>query len=147
VYDASVAIHVVAALVGFGVTFSYPVIQLVAERHGPEALGFGLDAILAISRWVAVPATLVVGVTGIFQLADGPYSLSDGWLAASLGLYVAVMVVAVVYLAPAYRRAGDAARAGSAADYRAAIRGTKVVGPLVAAAVLAIAVLMEVKPG
>ena len=70
-YDASVAIHVAAALVGFGVTFSYPVIQLVAERQGPDALAVGLDAILAISRWVAVPATLVVGVTGVFQLADG----------------------------------------------------------------------------
>jgi uncharacterized membrane protein len=147
VYDASVAIHVVAALVGFDVTFSYPVIQLVAERRGPEALALGLDSILAISRWVAVPATLLVGVTGIFQLADGPYSLSDDWLAASLGLYLAVMMVAVLYLAPAYGRAGKAARARSAADYRAAIRGTKVVGPLVAAAVLAIAVLMEVKPG
>jgi len=147
VYDASVAIHVAAALVGFGVTFSYPVIQLVAERQGPDALAVGLDAILAISRWVAVPATLVVGVTGVFQLADGPYSLEDAWLAAGLALYLAVMAVAVLYLAPAYHRAGEAARAGSINDYRAAVRGTKLVGPLVAAAVLATAVLMEVKPG
>jgi len=147
VYDASVAIHVAAALVGFGVTFSYPVIQLVAERQGPDALAVGLDAILAISRWVAVPATLVVGVTGVFQLADGPYSLEDAWLAAGLALYLAVMAVAVLYLAPAYRRAGEAARAGSIDDYRAAVGGTKLVGPLVAAAVLATAVLMEVKPG
>ena len=146
-YDASVAVHVAAALVGFGVTFSYPVIQLVAERQGPDALAVGLDAILAISRWVAVPATLVVGVTGVFQLADGPYSLEDVWLAAGLALYLAVMAVAVLYLAPAYRRAGEAARAGSIDDYRAAVRGTKLVAPLVAAAVLATAVLMEVKPG
>ena len=146
-YDASVAIHVAAALVGFGVTFSYPVIQLVAERQGPDALAVGLDAILAISRWVAVPATLVVGVTGVFQLADGPYSLEDAWLAAGLAFSLAVMAVAVLYLAPAYRRAGEAARAGSIDDYRAAVRGTKLVGPLVAAAVLATAVLMEVKPG
>ena len=48
---------------------------------------------------------------------------------------------------PSMEAAVAAARARSAADYRAAIRGTKVVGPLVAAAVLAIAVLMEVKPG
>jgi uncharacterized membrane protein len=147
VYDASVAIHVVAALVGFGVTFSYPVIQVVGERRGPEALAVGLEAILAISRWVAVPATLLVGATGVFQLADGPYSLDDGWLAASLGLYLAVMGVAVLYLAPAYGRAAEAARAASADDYRAATRGTKLVGPFVAVAVLAIAVLMEVKPG
>jgi len=38
VYDASVAIHVVAAILGFGVTFSYPVIQFAAERRGLEAL-------------------------------------------------------------------------------------------------------------
>jgi hypothetical protein len=34
-HEVSVAGHVAAAVIGFGVTFSYPVIQLVAERSGP----------------------------------------------------------------------------------------------------------------
>jgi uncharacterized membrane protein len=147
VYDASVAVHVIAAIVGFGVTFSYPVIQLVSERRGVETAATGLDAVLAISRWIAVPAALVVGATGVYQLVDGPYALSDAWLAVSLALYLAVMAVAVAYLAPAYRRARDAAGRGSRGDYDAAIRGTKIVGPFVAGAIVAIAVLMEVKPG
>jgi uncharacterized membrane protein len=147
VYDAAVAVHVVAAIVGFGVTFSYPVIQRVAERRGLEAAATGLETVLAISRWVAVPAALVVGATGVYQLVDGPYSLGDDWLSASLALYLAVLAVAIAYLAPAYARARDAARRGSAADYASAGRGIRIVGPIVAAAIVAIAVLMEVKPG
>jgi uncharacterized membrane protein len=117
------------------------VIQVVAERRGPEGLALGLDAIPAISRWIAVPATLVVGVTGIFQLVDGPYSLGDSWLVASLGLYLAVMVVAVVYLAPAYTRAREAALAGSRpidveAVVIAAVAATVLAAGLIAASVL-----------
>jgi uncharacterized membrane protein len=102
-----------------------------------------MDAILAISNWIAVPATVVVGATGIYQLAEGPYRLRDAWLASGLALYLAVMVVAIAYLAPCYRRARDAE---DDAAYAAAIRGVYAVGPFVAAAVLATAVLMVVKP-
>jgi uncharacterized membrane protein len=152
-YQASVAAHVAAAVVGFGATFSYPVIQVVAERRDPRALPTALASILAISRWIAVPATLVVGATGAYQVASGPYDLGDAWLVAGIALYLAVMLVAVGYLAPRYRRAERAARAivdaGSvdpSPEYRAATRGVNVVGPVVAAAVLAIVVLMELKP-
>jgi uncharacterized membrane protein len=158
VYDVSVAVHVAAAVIGFGATFSYPVIQITAERRAPRALPFAMAAILAISRFVAVPATLVVGATGIYQLADGPYGLRDAWLATGLALYVAIMLVAVLYLAPCYRRAEREARRmldGVGPDdavalspaYRAATRSLNLVGPLVAAAVLATVVLMELKPG
>jgi uncharacterized membrane protein len=117
------------------------VIQIVGERHGARA--FAMDAILAISTWVAVPATVVVGATGIYQLAAGPYGLRDAWLVTGLALYLAIMVVAIAYLAPCYRRARDAE---DAAAYAAALRGVNVVGPFVAVAVIAVAVLMVVKP-
>jgi len=146
-YDAFVAVHVAAAIVGFGATFSYPVIQLYAERRNRASIPFAMDAILAISRWVAVPATLVVGATGTYQVIDGPYGLDDPWLGAGVALYLAVMAVGVLYLAPCYRRAGLAARAGCPHDYARAMRGPRVVGPAVASAILATAVLMVVKPG
>jgi uncharacterized membrane protein len=140
-YEASVAVHVSAAIVGFGATFSYPVIQIVGELR--DARVFAMDAILAISSWVAVPATIVVGATGIYQLARGPYGLGDAWLATGLGLYLAIMLVAVAYLAPCYRRARDAV---DEAAYASAIRRVNVVGPFVVVAVIATAVLMVVKP-
>jgi uncharacterized membrane protein len=146
VYDLSVTLHVLAALVGFGVTYSYPVLQLLGERGDRRNLPFALDAITALSRRVAVPATAVVGVTGIYQLADGPYGLDDAWAAAGLVLYLAVMAVAIGYLAPRYRRAAEAARRDDAVGYAAIIRGVNVVGTLVAVAVLVIVVLMVLKP-
>ena len=93
-----------------------------------------------------MPATTVVGITGVYQLADGKYGLDDTWATTGLGLYLAVMAVATGYLAPRYRRAADVARRDDADAYAAAIRGVNVVGPFVAAAVLAIAALMVLKP-
>lgn len=146
-YDASVTVHVAAAIVGFGATYSYPVLQLLGERGDRRSLPFALEAITTISRWVAVPATTVVGVTGVYQLADGPYGLDDAWAAAGLALYLAVMAGAILYLAPRYGRAADAARAGDDDAYAAATRGIGVVGTLVVLAVLAIVALMVLKPG
>jgi uncharacterized membrane protein len=153
VYDVSVAVHVAAAVVGFGATFSYPVIQLVAERRDRRSLATAHATILAISRWIAVPATLVVGATGGYQVAAGPYGLADAWVTVGLSLYVAIMLVAVAYLAPCYARAERAARAMADAgtdelspEYLRATRGINVAGPVVAAAVLATVVLMELKP-
>ena len=145
-YDASVTLHVLAALVGFGVTYSYPVLQLLGERGDRRHLPFALDAITILSSRVAVPATAIVGVTGVYQLAAGPYGLDDAWATAGLVLYVAVMAVATGYLAPRYGRAAEAARRGDADAYAAAVRGVNVAGPLVVVAVLAIVVLMVLKP-
>ena len=140
-----------AATVGFGAPFSYPVIQATAERLAPAALPQAYDAILAISRWVAVPAAGVVGATGVYQAADGPYSLGeDAWLLAGTILYLAVMGMATGFLVPRYRRARAAAAAAGgpgSAEYRSATRGITIVGPIVAAAIVATVVLMEVKPG
>jgi uncharacterized membrane protein len=146
VYDLSVTLHVVAAIVGFGVTFSYPVLQVLGERGDRRHLPFALDAITTLSSRVAVPATAVVGVTGIYQLADGPYGLDDAWATSGLVLYLGVMAVAAGYLAPRYRRAAGAARRGDATAYDASMRGVNVAGILVVAAVIATVALMVLKP-
>lgn len=147
VYEALLAVHVVLAVIGFGATFSYPVIQLVAERRAPSALPLAVDTILAISRFVAVPATVAVGLTGAYLVGTGPYRLSDAWLSTSLALYIVVMAVATVYLAPAYGRLRDEAGHGTSSGYRALSRRIAVVGTLEVGAVVAIVVLMVVKPG
>ena len=156
-YEASVAVHVGAAVLGFGPTFAYPVIQFAAERHDRRALPFAIGAILRISRTLAVPMAVVVGLTGAFQIADGPWSLGDAWLAAGLALYLAVFGVAVGYLVPALRSAqAEAERMVAAAapdeppalspEYLRITRGLKLAGAAVGASVLAIVALMELKP-
>jgi hypothetical protein len=84
-YDVSVAVHVAAALAGFGPTFAYPVVQLAAERGDRAALPFALAAILRISRTLAVPGAVVVGLTGA--------------LAGNVALGVAAAAMAAVVIA------------------------------------------------
>lgn len=90
-YEASVAVHVAAAVVGFGATFSYPVIQTLAERRHPRALAFAHAAILAISRYVAVPAATLVGITGVYQVADGLGTVNALLAAASIAVATVVI--------------------------------------------------------
>lgn len=134
-YELVVAVHVLAAIVGFGAVFTYPLVERAA----------GHAAVLSISRRLAVPGALVVGATGVYQVADGPYALGDTWLALGVALYVVVMLVAVTVLAPAYRRAAETAR-GSDERRRAEAR-ISLGGPPLALAVAAIVVLMVMKPG
>jgi uncharacterized membrane protein len=153
-YDVSVAVHVGAAVAGFGPTFAYPVVQLAAERRDPAALPFALSAILRISRTLAVPGAVVVGLTGAYQVAEGPWSIGrDAWLAAGVALYLAVFATALGYLVPALRRAEAEARRMAAAgertlspEYERIVRGLKLAGAAVGAGVLAIVALMELKP-
>jgi uncharacterized membrane protein len=153
-YEASVALHVAAAITGFGPTFAYPFIQLSAERAGIHALPLALGTVLRISRTLAVPSTLVVGITGAYQVADGPFELGDAWVAAGVVLYAVIMALAVLWLAPQYARMKEAAErmleAGASdwsGEYRSLRARLAVVGPLEAGAVLGTVLLMEVKPG
>jgi uncharacterized membrane protein len=137
-YELSVALHVVAVVLAFGPTFAYPFIQLAAERHAPDQLPHAFGTILWISRTLAVPASIVVGATGAYQLADGPYDLGDGWLLAGVLLYVAILAIALGFLVPRLKRAqrGEPVRPQLVAG-----------GVVIATLTLATTALMELKPG
>jgi pyrroline-5-carboxylate reductase len=47
-YDISGAIHVTAAIVGFGATFTYSVIQIVAEQTNRHALPFATAVLMVV---------------------------------------------------------------------------------------------------
>jgi uncharacterized membrane protein len=154
VYELIVSLHVAAAVVGFGATFTYPLIQRAGGATGAQGQAQALTTVLVISRRLAVPAALVVGATGAYQVIDGRYSFADWWLVSGTVLYVAVMLVATVLVAPAYERARQAAREmleqgglpSESAEYRGAMRLIDSLGPLLAVAILAVVYLMVAKP-
>ena len=130
-YDLSVALHVVGVVLAFGPTFAYPFIERAGDARA-------YTTILTISRTLAVPASLVVGATGLYQLIDGPYDLGDGWLLAGVILYVAILVIALGFLVPRLKRAqrGEVVRSQIVAG-----------GVVIATLTLATVALMELKPG
>jgi hypothetical protein len=91
VYDASVAIHFVAALLGFRVTFSYPVIHLFGVVNALlAAASLAVAAVVILYRPIdiglVVIATVAATVLAAVLIAasvftterDGPADVSTG---------------------------------------------------------------------
>jgi hypothetical protein len=68
--DWIVAVHIVAVVVAFGVTFAYPVIALVLGRQDPRSIPAFHRIQVAISRRITNPGLLVVLLAGIYLASD-----------------------------------------------------------------------------
>lgn len=132
-------VHVVLAIFLIG-----PLVA--AANQAPRALRGGDGGVLrSLARTVTIYgwASLAVGVIG-FGLVQEKYGneLSDGWLIASIVLFVVASALVLVVLAPGLRRA--ATGSGGTAGYAgraAAIAGVS------SLCYVAIAVLMVWQPG
>jgi hypothetical protein len=159
VYDVSVAVHVMATIVAFGPLFAFPLFISVTERRDPLSLPVVLRAVNRTERSIVVPATAVVGFTGVYLAIDGPFSFDDDqWMAIGFVLYLAVFGLLVFLVEPLRSQAADEAdRFLEEADdeediklserYRARMRLPNALMPAFLVVVLFIVYLMEIKPG
>ena len=157
-YQVSVAVHVMLAIVVFGPTFVFPLIQMTAERAFPRHLPFAWEIIRKIDHGIVTPGVLLVFATGIYQWSDGGWDLGrDQWLSISLGLLTVLYVLSFFIFHPAERKAIAASEAMVAAagpngevelsdEYRAVTRTVNIAGPTFAILTLFIVYLMVVKP-
>jgi hypothetical protein len=160
VYDISVAVHVMAAIVAFGPLFAFPLFISVTERRDRLSLPVVLRAVNRTERAIVVPATAVVGFTGVYAAIDGPFSFDDDmWMSVGFVLYLLVFGALVFLVEPLRARAAEEAdRALEEADeddhdlelteaYRARMRLPNALMPAIWVVVLFIVYLMEVRPG
>ena len=160
VYDISVAVHVMATIVAFGPLFAFPLFISITERRDRLSLPVVLRAVNRTERAIVVPATAVVGFTGVYAAIDGPFSFDDDlWMSIGFALYLIVFALIVFLVEPLRARAADEAdRALEEADddddeleltevYRARMRLPNALMPAIWVVVLFVAYLMEVKPG
>jgi uncharacterized membrane protein len=156
-YDLSVFLHVTAVVVGFGSTFAESIMFPVAMKLDPRHLPYVHRLQLAINRWMATPALVVVVATGMFQVEDGGFSWGDAWIAASFAILVVIGGILGGYFIPADKRLGalvarDIAAAGDGPvtlsdEYRTGARTEGAVGGLVGLLLVIAIFLMVVKPG
>jgi uncharacterized membrane protein len=156
-YDLSVFLHVTAVVVGFGSTFAESIMFPVAMKLDPRHLPYVHRLQLAINRWMATPALVVVVATGMFQVEDGGFSWGDAWIAASFAILVVIGGILGGYFIPADKRLGalvarDIAAAGDGPvtlsdEYRKGARTEGAVGGLVGLLLVIAIFLMVVKPG
>ncbi len=153
----SVAVHVMAAIVAFGPLFAFPLFISVTERRDRLSLPVVLRAVNRTERAIVVPATAVVGFTGVYQAMDGPFSFDDDmWMSVGFALYLLVFAALVFLVEPMRARAADEADRALEADedevklseaYRARMRLPNALMPAIGIVLLFVVYLMEVKPG
>ena len=80
-----------AAIVAFGPLFAFPLFISITERRDRLSLPVVLRAVNRSERMLVVPATAVVGFTGVYQAIDGPFSFDDDpWMTIGFALYLLV---------------------------------------------------------
>lgn len=141
-------LHILFAIVAVGFNISYGIWQARAARE-PEHMGYALRGIKFLDDRVANPSYAGLLVVGIILVLIGPYDFTTFWVAVAIGLYVLMFVVAIVFYSPTLKRqiaAYEASGAQSEEFVQLGARG-RMVGMILAVLVVAIIVLMVVKPG
>ncbi len=134
--DAILAIHIIGVMVAFGVTFSYPVFALVANRER-RAMPTLHRAQHAISRMVISPGLGVILLAGIY-LAAKEHQWSAFYVQWGLGAVVVLGAIEGAVVVPREARlaevaARDVAGAGAGEvvwsdEYNRLFRQTGMVG-------------------
>jgi uncharacterized membrane protein len=100
-YDLLVFLHVFGAIVWIGLGLTGMSMAVWADRHGEHAFAE------PVYRWVAwiEPPAIVLGpllliVTGVALVLDGPWGFGDTWIVIGLTGYVAALVLGLVLQAP-----------------------------------------------
>ena len=156
-FELSLFLHITAVVVGLGATFAESITFPVAMKLDPRHLPYVHRLHLAINRWFATPALLLILVTGIYQVEDGGFDLGAAWVSATFAIVFVLGGLMGAYLIPTDRRLAamaesEIAAAGGgevamSADYQRRARTTGIVGALAGVLVVVAVFLMVVKPG
>jgi uncharacterized membrane protein len=154
-YEIVLAVHIMAVVVAFGVTFAYPIIFAVGARHGPRSLPLLHRIEYTIERFLINPGLLVVLLAGIFLASDG-HHWSEFFVQWGLGAVVVIGALAGSVMIPTAKRAEkiaerDLAAAGDgeiemSEEYQALVRRLSTFGSLLSAIVLVTILFMAIKP-
>jgi uncharacterized membrane protein len=145
-------LHILGAVVALGFSLSYGLWLARGEAAGGAARPFVLRTISWIDRRLTTPAYVLQLVTGLALVLLVDVDLfKEAWLALSLGIYAAVVALAMAVYAPAHRRQTALAErlsAGEAveAEYAEVSAKARRFGLLVTGLTLLILVLMVFRP-
>jgi len=147
-FDSTVKfVHVVLAIVAVGSNLSYG-IWLAGTGQAPEHDARVLRGIKRLHDHVAIPAYVLLGVTGVILVVRGPWDFLTPWITASTTLYLVTLVAAMAY-SPALRDQLVALEEHGrrSPTYRSAARFTAVAAGLSGVLALVVTFLMVTKPG
>ena len=102
--EFSIFLHVTAVVVGFGSTFSESVMFPVAMKTSARNLPYVHRLQLVLNQFFAIPAAIVVAITGVYQVDKFNFDYGNFWLSATIAILVIVFVVNIFFFIPADRK-------------------------------------------
>src|SRR5580700_6984014 len=102
-FEIVLAVHIMAAVVAFGVTFAYPIIFPVIEKADPRALPAVHRAQLAIAPRLIQPGLGVVLLAGIY-LASKLHEWSAFFVQWGLAMAIVLGALGGLFFSPNERR-------------------------------------------
>jgi hypothetical protein len=161
-YEVVLAVHIMAVVIAFGVTFAYPIMFAVAAKHGPRSLPLVHRIEYSIERMLVNPGLGLVLLAGIYLASKGHY-WSDFFVQWGLAAVVVIGALVGAVMIPTAKRAElaatrdlaaiDAGTPGTEAsvemseEYRALVRRLSIVGTLLSLLVLATIAIMALHVG
>jgi uncharacterized membrane protein len=144
------SVHILAAIIGLGPTFSFAFLGILSERQ-PAAARALQEAILMISTRLVIPLVVILGLSGILLISNTHVDLSKNpWLGAGIILYVLVLAASIFYQVPTQKKILALVGPTGGMDQpqvRKLANGQRTVGIAMGLAVVVTAVLMVWKPG
>ncbi|MGD0455296.1 MAG: DUF2269 family protein [Solirubrobacteraceae bacterium] len=155
-YEVVLAIHVMAVVVAFGVTFAYPIMFAVAARRDPRGLPLLHRIEYTVERTLVNGGLVLVLAAGIFLASDG-HHWSKFFVQWGLAVVIVIGGLVGAVMIPTGKRAEQAAERDIAAagdgeiemsdEYRALVRRLSSVGTLLSVLVLATIAIMVLHVG
>jgi hypothetical protein len=155
-YEVVLAIHVMAVVVAFGVTFAYPIMLAVAARRDPRGLPLLHRIEYTVERTLVNGGLVLVLAAGIFLASDG-HHWSKFFVQWGLAVVIVIGGLVGAVMIPTGKRAEQAAERDIAAagdgeiemsdEYRALVRRLSSVGTLLSVLVLATIAIMVLHVG
>lgn len=139
-------IHVLAAITAVGANLTYTYWLRYAGRDR-DRLVWTTKGIRRLDNFIATPAYVVLGITGVLMVLAGAFSFTTGWIIVAIVLYVLMIILGIALYAPALKRQiAEAETDPTSAAYAGAAGRTNTYGVITTAVVLVIVVLMVTKP-
>lgn len=145
-YDVVVAVHVMAIVIAFGVTFSYPLLYPFLTRNHPGSLRAIHEAQVRIGKLLITPFAVLALITGIYLSADRDL-FSEIWVQVPMGILIVLLGLGGAFFSPMETKAAELADNPDSAEYQAIVGKVAKVGTLSSLLILTAIFFMVAKPG
>jgi uncharacterized membrane protein len=119
-YDVVKWLHITAVVLAFGPTFAFGIYIAVTQAKHPRSIPAVLDAQTAVVRTMVTGGMILILLTGIYLVADGPFELGEVFVGAGILVLLVLFGLSHGFFVPNDRRTKELAErdieASGAAD-------------------------------